>query len=104
MIEEEKINEPADNLVDTMDVIDEILGNPKKTPEEKEAYLKKSEDRRQRLIDLERENQEWQEFKRPYIEDALEKARSDYEALKASKKESEKQKVRTYVKKSNNIH
>ena len=101
-VDEESEEETDENgMCDTMDLIDEILGFPKKTPEEKVEYLKRVEERRQRLIELERENQEWQEFKRPYLLEAEQRAARDYEEYKKSKSSEQAHRTRTNVNKSN---
>lgn len=71
-----------------MDLLDDVLGNPRKTREEKEAYLKRVEKRREVLENLEKENYEWQMFRRPYLLEAEERAKRDWEARKRSVSES----------------
>ena len=68
---------------DTGDLIDDLLGMPRCTPEEKAARRERSRKFRERLTELERENQEWQKFRRKYLLEAEERARRDYEALKS---------------------
>ena len=100
--ENESSKEEPENI-DAIDLIDEILGIPKKTPEEKKAYLEEVKQRREKLEELTKEIYEWQMFRRPYLLEAEERAKRDWEARKKSASTSVDEKLHDLMHKESSL-